>query len=318
MPRVWRTPASIETERRTRDALPDYLRTCGYTVERDVRHRRGTSISQYVHCATRTGERRCFWVRLCWRRDRHSGALHSAAQLLSNVANGAWIEALAERMRRAAADGATHLLLVQNRGSDIAEAVSIPIGEVVNVWSEQRAASRRLIESGAIRGKNHAENGRSPTIWLRDSGAASVEDALWQHPGVESLESSAVEADTDHVTPPPTDDVFLDLPTPEFGRDRGERTIWEVAGYPRDPRVRRAVLLQSGRRCERPGCVSTQSYRGFLDVHHILGIAESDRLENCVALCPNCHRDAHFHPDREELNKRLLKIARKRARRTAA
>jgi 5-methylcytosine-specific restriction protein A len=318
MSRVWRTTESIETERRTRDALPNYLRASGYTVERDVRHQRGTSVSQFVHCATRTGERRCFWVRLCWRRDRHEGALYSAAQLLSNVGNGAWIEALGERMRRAVADGATHLLLVQNRGGQIAEAVAIPIGEVVNVWSKQRTASQRLIDSGAIRGKNHAENGRSPTIWLHDSGAAAVEDALWQHRGVEALEPSTVEARPVHETRPATNDVFMDLPTPEFGRDRGERAIWEVAGYPRDPRVRRAVIMQSGRRCERPGCDAVQSYSGFLDVHHILGIAESDRAENCVALCPNCHRDAHFHPDRERLNRRLLKIARKRARRTAA
>ncbi|MBU9434829.1 HNH endonuclease [Burkholderia multivorans] len=28
-------------------------------------------------------------------------------------------------------------------------------------------------------------------------------------------------------------------------------------------------------------------------MHHILGVEKGDRIWNCVALCPNCHRDTH-------------------------
>jgi 5-methylcytosine-specific restriction enzyme A len=34
----------------------------------------------------------------------------------------------------------------------------------------------------------------------------------------------------------------------------------------------------------------------FLEVHHLIPLAEGgeDTVENAVALCPNCHRQAHF------------------------
>ncbi|WP_232450568.1 HNH endonuclease signature motif containing protein [Burkholderia ubonensis] len=41
-------------------------------------------------------------------------------------------------------------------------------------------------------------------------------------------------------------------------------------------------------------------------MHHILGVEKGDRIWNCVALCPNCHRDAHYSPDEPELNRQLL------------
>ncbi|WEK12100.1 MAG: HNH endonuclease [Candidatus Pseudomonas colombiensis] len=43
-----------------------------------------------------------------------------------------------------------------------------------------------------------------------------------------------------------------------------------------------------------------------------MGVEVSDRVSNCVALCPNCHRDAHFSSDRERLNDSLLVVARHR------
>jgi 5-methylcytosine-specific restriction protein A len=42
-----------------------------------------------------------------------------------------------------------------------------------------------------------------------------------------------------------------------------------------------------------------------------LGVEKSDRVWTCVALCPNCHRDAHFAPDCEAINKRLSKYAKR-------
>ncbi|QHF00098.1 hypothetical protein PMA4326_000280 [Pseudomonas syringae pv. maculicola str. ES4326] len=75
------------------------------------------------------------------------------------------------------------------------------------------------------------------------------------------------------------------------------------------PKVRKAVIDRCGARCERPGCGASRPYTGFLDVHHILGVEVSDRVSNCVALCPNCHRDAHFSESRDSLNESLLRVA---------
>ncbi|WP_143328444.1 HNH endonuclease signature motif containing protein, partial [Caballeronia terrestris] len=61
--------------------------------------------------------------------------------------------------------------------------------------------------------------------------------------------------------------------------------------------------------CERAGCGQGQRYRGFLDVHHILGAEKGDRVWNCVALCPNCHRDAHYSAEAQVLNLQLLEYA---------
>ena len=34
----------------------------------------------------------------------------------------------------------------------------------------------------------------------------------------------------------------------------------------------------------------------YLEVHHIQRLADDgpDTIENAIALCPNCHREAHF------------------------
>jgi 5-methylcytosine-specific restriction enzyme A len=45
----------------------------------------------------------------------------------------------------------------------------------------------------------------------------------------------------------------------------------------------------------------------FLEVHHIERIADGgpDHPENVAALCPNCHKRAHFSLDGEEYNQRV-------------
>lgn len=111
----------------------------------------------------------------------------------------------------------------------------------------------------------------------------------------------------------PVDDTFNDLVGLDLsllGRDEAERILKTVSGVKRDPAVRRAVIKRCNGTCERPGCGEKRDYPGFLDVHHILGAETSDRPWTCVALCPNCHREAHAAPDRDVINLRLLEFAR--------
>jgi len=96
-----------------------------------------------------------------------------------------------------------------------------------------------------------------------------------------------------------------------LGRDKAKRTVTITTGVARDPKVRRHVLRRAKNKCERQGCGAKRNFPGFLDVHHILGADESDRVWTCVALCPNCHREAHFSNDRHQLNRELLEFAKK-------
>lgn len=80
--------------------------------------------------------------------------------------------------------------------------------------------------------------------------------------------------------------------------------------YLRDPRVKAWILQNSGGNCE--GClqnapfISIEGYP-FLEVHHMKHLSEngSDRVENTVALCPNCHRRCHLSADKESFKEFL-------------
>jgi len=83
--------------------------------------------------------------------------------------------------------------------------------------------------------------------------------------------------------------------------------------YDRDPAVRAFVILRSKHHCERTGC----DYEGFkktdgtkyIQVHHIIPLAEDgeDSIMNAIALCPNCHAEAHFCSEKDNLAKIFTK-----------
>ena len=83
----------------------------------------------------------------------------------------------------------------------------------------------------------------------------------------------------------------------------------EVRG--RNPRVKAWTLRQAKGRCEL--CRKPAPFKGpdgpFLEGHHVKRLAEGgeDVPDNTVALCPNCHRMAHYG-DVEEVQGRLRRI----------
>jgi len=229
---------------------------------------------------------------------------------MSSVKNGDWVGTLTKRINREKAAGVTHLLLVQREKKDILYAAAIPIDSVIPIWSRQRDISERLIKKGALgrRKKNHAMNGSRPTLWLCDAHAPAVGQALWHYRGVRNLAKLPV-IDSAAATPV-TDDSIDHLPGVDYGELGGDgKTPVKrvVSGVKRDPKIRKIVLKLSGGKCER--CADHRDYPAFLDVHHILGAGTSDRVYNCVALCPNCHREAHASPDRDAINSTLLAVA---------
>ncbi len=70
----------------------------------------------------------------------------------------------------------------------------------------------------------------------------------------------------------------------------------------RDPRVVHAVLVRADSRCESCGDEAPfvrDDGTPFLEVHHMVPLSNggSDRQENALVCCPNCHRAFHFADD---------------------
>jgi 5-methylcytosine-specific restriction endonuclease McrA len=53
--------------------------------------------------------------------------------------------------------------------------------------------------------------------------------------------------------------------------------------------IRKQIYRRANEQCENPFCHSG----GRLDIHHIDMNHNNNRLYNLIALCPNCHADAH-------------------------
>lgn len=78
------------------------------------------------------------------------------------------------------------------------------------------------------------------------------------------------------------------------------RVLVRAFTFSRNPDVVAERLFMAKGTCER--CQSPAPFnrrsdqRPFLEVHHVLPLAEGglDIVENTLALCPNCHREAHF------------------------
>ncbi|MFI4950118.1 MAG: hypothetical protein ACHP7A_03670 [Caulobacterales bacterium] len=287
------------------------LESRGFSDLSDELKIRGRNSTEQIITGLDPGQKRFkARVRLCWSRQADDGreARYSAAQLSSGLTRGTWDATLSYLVQRDLKQGISHNLFVQDDPDGFAMAALVPSGDLQRIWEAQRRTSDELIAGGLTGGltKNHAMNGQSPTIYLQDDRTPHthrVADVLWAWPGVTNVLSFSVEEAE-------AGDSFDDLAgVIEIGRDEGERIFQVRSGYPRDAKVRRAVLDRAQGKCERPGCGQSRGFRGFLDVHHILGVWASDRPWSCVALCPNCHREAHFSPDRDRLNRELEMFA---------
>lgn len=96
----------------------------------------------------------------------------------------------------------------------------------------------------------------------------------------------------------------LTVPFPK-GVEQPQRTAATSTVFLRDPRVKAYVLRRAKGKCE--ACSNPAPFRttlglDFLEVHHMKPLAEggSDRVQNAVALCPNCHRAMHNAADAKE------------------
>lgn len=106
-----------------------------------------------------------------------------------------------------------------------------------------------------------------------------------------------------------------ELVIPKGSLQPNKSSITSVVYY-RDPMVKAWVLKYAHDVCE--VCSNDAPFRkldgtAYLEVHHLRPLSEggSDIVENCIAVCPNCHRRLHFGNDKESfLNEVRSKISR--------
>jgi hypothetical protein len=64
--------------------------------------------------------------------------------------------------------------------------------------------------------------------------------------------------------------------------------------------------------CEQPAPFFSKYGQPYLEVHHVqpLGAGGPDTVDNVVALCPNCHRRAHFSKETGAIQAKLASLVR--------
>lgn len=102
----------------------------------------------------------------------------------------------------------------------------------------------------------------------------------------------------------------VNLAVPPKGTRNVIQKTTQSQSYERDPQVVSWVSKQANGVCE--GCQSKAPFvkangDKYLEVHHVVFLSNggSDTVENCVALCPNCHMRCHYSEDKEEFTQHL-------------
>lgn len=98
---------------------------------------------------------------------------------------------------------------------------------------------------------------------------------------------------------------------PPIGQLKPSRVQHVSERIPRDPAVKAWVLENAKgdcEMCELPGPFVTTDGENYLEVHHVRWLSQngSDTITNAVALCPNCHREAHYGSDPDGFIRLLL------------
>ena len=83
--------------------------------------------------------------------------------------------------------------------------------------------------------------------------------------------------------------------------------------------IKAYALKRANGFCE--GCNQPSPFMGkhghpFLEVHHVHRLSDGgpDAPDAIVAICPNCHRRAHYAVDAQEFNQKLTQIAQMKGR----
>ncbi|MCJ7731459.1 HNH endonuclease, partial [Candidatus Bathyarchaeota archaeon] len=86
------------------------------------------------------------------------------------------------------------------------------------------------------------------------------------------------------------------------------QNVWKRSAMLKQYATRRANGICEG--CNSNAPFKTPDGRNYLEVHHINKISDGgpEAPHLVAAVCPNCHRRAHYSNDLEQFNNRLLEI----------
>jgi 5-methylcytosine-specific restriction protein A len=106
-------------------------------------------------------------------------------------------------------------------------------------------------------------------------------------------------------------ELALKISAKEKSANKGKKKITVQEYKERSLLVKTYALLRSQgicELCEKPAPFITEKGAPFLEVHHIFRLADDgpDLPENVAALCPNCHREAHFSKNKVGLKDSLF------------
>lgn len=84
-----------------------------------------------------------------------------------------------------------------------------------------------------------------------------------------------------------------------FAEDQPIKSFTQVSVYIRNPHVSLLTKKRANGYCELCNDSSpflSRSGEPYLETHHIVQLSDNgvDKLYNCVALCPNCHKELHY------------------------
>lgn len=106
----------------------------------------------------------------------------------------------------------------------------------------------------------------------------------------------------------------------KFSAPSFARSVGSPGSYVRNAKVRASVLTMAAGHCESCGAEGflTEAGEHYLETHHVVGVGERgpDTESNIVALCPLCHRKAHFSADKISIERKFLEALRRRNRRS--
>jgi hypothetical protein len=243
---------------------------------------------RHVNCVSPNGDTCSIWIKSATHWPQMAEAVRFPWKKLSVSPDGA--AAVTVACEAAAERGATHLLAIvgDERSGVLSFARLYDLADVPPLVIAQSA----VIDS----------------VFYRAHSAALIVQAI--APEFTEAVMAANAAGVDMLSPPP--------PT---SAGKTEATITRTRSgnaYRRDPKVRAQVLHIAGGRCESCGELGflTETGERYLETHHVVGVSERgpDSSGNIVAVCPLCHRKAHYAADRFQLERIMLEAIRRRGR----
>lgn len=137
----------------------------------------------------------------------------------------------------------------------------------------------------------------------------SIENVIIKNDLICSSPTSSFNTESHNLN---VDVVVQNADIPPRGIEHPKSVFQSTRVYERDRQNKVYLISQNGCVCELCGWVSDITDKQgdtYIEMHHLRPLSEngSDRIANCVLLCPNCHRRLHYSSDAQLVKSELYK-----------